>query len=123
MTEYAEILAHDHELPLERRYTTYEWKGKPSAPVIIGRWMEVKDLPWKLRLIEKEPYWDAGIYARTDGYLLLFAWLTAARYALRKAWQWVSYRLILTAMVWGLAYTPPWETPSWRDIGRKRTHV
>jgi hypothetical protein len=136
--KYATIIATWHQLPLGRRHVTYKWEGDANLPVIIDRQTlrfelnqsvdefpkEINFLPWPLKLIDDddEAYWcyDGALYSRTDGLnkllWLYYWWRTRAR----RYWHPFKYRLLLTLMVWGAAYIPEFERPSWRHIGRKR---
>ena len=117
MTDYARIIIREHELPLGRGRTyTYELEGPPNAPVLIPNWVDLKDLPWKFVFYDNDYMYDGKIYIRASA----FTWFVIAKHKLRQAWQWFAYRLIITAMVWGLAYTEPGVTPSWSDLGKKR---
>jgi len=116
---YAKIKVTQHPEAFGVMRRTYAWEGPLTAPVLIdGRYgAELSALPWPLRLIERNYAMDAGIYIRTD-----VRWwrVTAARYALRKAWEWFTVRCVLTLYVWGLANPRTGGIPSWRDIGWKR---
>lgn len=114
---WIKVTAHPEAFGVVR--FTYEWDGPLTAPVIVdGRFSrELGKLPWPLHMIEWRFELDGGLYVRTD-----VRWwrITAARYALIKAWEWFTVRCVLTLYVWGLATREPGRIPSWRDIGWKR---
>jgi len=122
MNEYAQIIGTRHSLPFGRHYVTYEWLGKPTMPVQIAFGYEdeiLGHLPWSLKEVQKDYCHLTTIYVRKDGALAIMAAFTAAKYWLRCRFIKIYHRLIITAMVWGLAYVPEAEVPSWKDIGRK----
>ena len=126
MNEYAEIHITRHELPLGRQHLTFDWIGSPLKPVRISvspfRGFSVDKLPWPMIKIESDPAWGVDCYLRIDGFLRPWSWLVRFRYWIKRLLEPIYYRLILTAMVWGLAYTPPGTVPSWHDLGKKNPH-
>lgn len=121
MDNLARIVCTQHQLPLGKHYITYEWEGKKHWPVIISdRYLNIYDLPWPLELIDRD--WVSsytGVYMRTDT-KFPFWWFTKIRVSIGKLIRPIYYRLILTAMVWGLAYVPNYEAPSWKHLGKKK---
>jgi hypothetical protein len=121
MDGYSRIISHYHELPFGRHYITHEWEGKPNQPAFISyfSWTEIKDYPWPLTKIGDRPEEGGALYARKDGWLWANSYWMRGRLWIRKRLELVYYRLIMTAMVWGLAYVDPGSIPSWRDIGKR----
>jgi len=124
MKEIAKIIIHNHELAFGRRYETYEWDGKPWWPVEISKIYEneLDNIPWPLKKIGESSWMsETGIYIRKDGALAIWAFLVDMK--IRVSWfiQWFYVRLIMTAMVWGLAYVPVSEIPSWRHLGKRKS--
>ena len=120
MSEYAEIIITDHDLGMGRYYQTYAWCGKPTDLIMINdRYKDgIKNLPWPLRLIDRTC--DMGIYVRKDAFLGIYQlWVRLMVFARRITGK-TYYRLIMTAMVWGLAYIPEAEIPHWKHLGKKR---
>ena len=119
----AQLIGHTKQLPLTGRVITYEWQGDRRWPVwvsdIVLETTRFEDLPWPLKKIERDPSRRAWLCVRTDVGPLPYLY-HRLRAAIRDAISPVYYRLILTAHVWGLAYVPQWEAPSWRHLGRKR---
>ncbi len=120
------IIVTRTDLPLGRVSFSYEWDGEPNWPIrISGYYLDehpLETLPWPLMKVEDGERWldDAAIYMRKDGRWAIYAWFTKARYSIKKFLHPIYYRLIITAMVWGLAYVPEATVPSWRNLGRKR---
>lgn len=105
------------------RYT-YEWEGDLTGPILLdGR--TAANLPWPLALVEEMPWghssWYVGRYIRLDvrGAWYRRGWLIAAR-RIKRAWQWLLARCVLTLHIWGLASYEPGRMPSWRDVGVRR---
>ena len=116
--DYARIFITRHTGPLESVAHTYQWHGPVTAPALLSLPAgDISSLPWPLVLIEDRPWIGGGLYVRTD-----VRWwrVTAARYALRRAWEWFTMRAVLTLHVWGLAHYEHGKIPSWRDVGRRR---
>lgn len=102
--------------PFETHEPVYEWLGAPGAPVYLTpRYLPdgLASLPWPVRRVDESPWDDAGLYVRTD-----VRWwrVTAARYALRRAWRWFTARAVLTLYVWGLADRDPAVTVTWSQV-------
>ncbi|OGH07449.1 MAG: hypothetical protein A2W22_03205 [Candidatus Levybacteria bacterium RBG_16_35_11] len=118
-TNYADIVITRYKLPLDRHYCTYKWEGKITYPVILDpRWTEIDKLPFPLKCIE-ENYSHKNVYIRKDaGFGLWWRWVTL-KYWLKQKINPIYYRLMITAMVWGLAYVDQGAIPSWRDLGKK----
>ena len=123
MSEYASIESQYHELQPFGHYYTYKWIGKRSQPALIDRaYLESKDsvdIPWKFILIEYRFNSGHWLVIRRDA-LFPFGFLVIARMKIQKAWLWFKYRIIITANVWGLAYTRQGNIPSWRDFRKER---
>lgn len=81
----------------------------------------IEQLPWKLRRLPILDWYDNfnPVFVRSDGWLLPLALLNDFRIRLLKLRTWFVVRLIMTAMVWGLAYIPSGDIPSWRHIGKR----
>lgn len=122
MNEHPFLEITEHELPFGKSYRTYHWPAKPWQAVLIGdRAIEYRhEMPWKLVEVERYPEWRGSLYVRSDGFLLVTRCLMAVKIKVKKLLELVYYRLILTAMVWGLAYVPDFEAPSWRHLGKQR---
>jgi hypothetical protein len=126
MMDYAEIIITHNELPLGRHYLSYEWKGKPTQLVRISRKaidfgeLDIDKIPWPLAQVDEDYQWGITYYARKDAWFGLYRWLVVFRYFLRRKVELIYYRLLLTAMVWGLAWIPQSEIPTWRHLGRRR---
>lgn len=118
----ADIIGHTHYVPSGHHYATFEWVGPTHAPVEISidLWHEVGALPWPLQIIERYYERDTVLAVRLDGHNRLWAYWHDWRVRAKQAWQWVSVRLILTAQLWGAAYVPPGEVPSWCHLGKTR---
>lgn len=133
MEDTAEIIVHERELLPGRMSRTYEWRGLSSWPVLIhgntlSRLMEqpfkgngypeiVDCFPWKLRLIDEAAYHlNGAYYVRTDSGMWAYLWMMVRA---NRMIQTLKQRIILTLMVWGLAYVEPGELISWRCVGRK----
>jgi hypothetical protein len=107
---------------LNRRILTFFWEGPRTATVLVSMdlWEEVKEqLPWKVRIVGKDERRYAFIIARADG-PYFFSWL----YHTAKAhlWNWTAgfkARLVMTLVVWNLAYVPDGEIPGWRHVGKR----
>ena len=128
--QMARILVKRTEIFRGRFEETYEWQGEPHWPVEIGGyyWRQVDEspadivarLPWPMTLVREFGEFGAGdIYMRTDGRNWWHARWTVARYAVAKRWGWFARRLILTLMVWGLAYVGEAEVITWSAVGKK----
>ena len=112
-----------HELPLGRHYLTYKWIGKPWQPVWITELFvdqQLSDFPWKLIEVDRDYSKRAGLYVRADGFWVVTRWMTSLKIGIQKLLGLTYYRLIITAMVWALAYVPQGDIPSWRHLGKKR---
>ena len=134
--DQAEIIFRDIEILPGRGTIQAEWKGNPRGQVrisipLLRRLIRIPieseaDLPerlsifpWPLRLVSREidlP-WNAAYYVRDDQGVWLY-WAVRSRVC--KVWWWFKPRLIYTAVVWGLAYVPAGEAPSWKHLGRRR---
>ena len=131
------IICHTEEILPGRYITRYEWQGKPDEPVFISRrilegilqkrlerWDDYPErldcFPWPMRLLSAQEGFarDAGLYVRSDTPLWLWH---VARFKASRFWQWFFVRAVYTAMVWGLAYVPEYEVPSWQHLGKKRS--
>jgi hypothetical protein len=121
----AEIEVVRHFLAFGCQSHSFRWAGPKTAPVFLdGQWEliygPIASLPWKLKRIREDRLGWGGYYIRADGWLYPLAALTDAWIHLKDAGRWVTDRVVLTLMVWGLACVPQSESPSWRHIGRKR---
>lgn len=126
MDNLAHIICHQHQLPLGRYYTTYEWEGKKHWPIFIDdRFLgiygvpRIEHLPWPLELVDRRGDVLISVYMRKDTTIPYWL-LTKIKYKIKKFFYPVYCRLILTAMVWGLAYVPDYEVPSWKHLGKKK---
>ena len=123
--EEAEIICHAIPDPACEgcTITRFEWRGdrRKPAKVFIGpadRIERLEDLPWPLKVIERDHAIDLAVVVRLDsGLSCHYYWCRAA---MRRLKQWLSVRLILTAQVWGFAYVPYGEIPSRKHLFRKR---
>jgi hypothetical protein len=115
VNQFASIEVTQHEVMPGKRYYTYKWLGDPSAPVVIDYRsdLDIKDLPWPLRLVDEDALWRGKTYIRTD---VPFWWWTEVKRDYVNLWRWISIRLLWTAHVWGLAKIEPHTYPSWRDL-------
>lgn len=122
----AHIICHQHQLPLGKYYTTYEWEGKKNWPIFIDdRFLgiygvpRIKTFPWPLKLVDRQGDMLISVYMRTDTTFPHW-WITKLRISIGKFIHPIYCRLILTAMVWGLAYVPDYEVPSWKHLGKRK---
>lgn len=121
MTEYAEIRVSQSEFLgrlMERRY---EWIGPLAAPVRVQyhQCLDLSELPWRLTKLYDDFLWGGAVCVRQDGPRALTGRITKARYVCRTAATSVRCRVIMTAMLWGLAHVPPNEIPSWCHLWKK----
>lgn len=106
-----------------------EWLGDPSLPLIYDtRKMELFEreglIPWNLEKqqnSELDGYAMFGTYYRTDAGMsyIYYRFQSDVLWFVNKL-KWIGSALIMTAMVWGLAYVPMGEYPTWQHLGRKR---
>ena len=106
--------------PTHIRHLSYKWVGKKywileADPVTIHK------LPFKLVEIKSNTslYQNSNYYVRADAYLP-YGLILRVGYQLQRVWSWLFVRVIATLNIWGIAYTPIGNIPSWSDIGRKR---
>lgn len=102
-------------LPLRSIYTySYCWIGSPHLPVIVcDEDQHLNALPWPLVKIEDRFEAKGGVYVRRDtGLWWLWYW---GMYRARNVLLPIYYRLIYTAMIWGLARVDG-RVPSWSDV-------
>lgn len=117
--QYAElIITREHIEVLPGRslpLITFSWQGGKHLPVRIGDAARITPLlPWPVVKLEDDWAINGGIYARRDtGFW--WVWHLFA-YRVRSFVRIVSYRLILTAMIWGCAKVPDGRSPAWRDV-------
>ena len=122
MVEDAYIEIHEERLPMRGRIRTYYWRGNPAGVAVVDRkfWADLeKELPWPVVIIEDEVVWQQYRIARTDGANRLFSIYHSIRHKAKTLKDGFQMRFIVTLMVWGLAYVPENQKPSWRHIGRK----
>lgn len=132
---YAHIDCTRREVLLGRFSVSYAWRGDDNALAAIS-YSHLKSMgydtppkrltigPFHLRLVSGDGSdWlcrHESIYARADG-SRVFSWavrrLRCVIYAIHNA---LRVRVVCSLMVWGLAYVPEDEYPSWRNIGRRR---
>lgn len=123
MSNYAHITVTRHELPLNRFYETYSWEGKKHWEVVLPFYFytrhDINKFPWPLEVVDYHSDWLDIVCMRKD--TAIPYWLfTKIKYKTKKLVYPVYHRIILTAMVWGLAYVPDYEIPSWRHLGKKK---
>lgn len=126
MKDYAQILVKRSEIARGRYHLEFEWVGSPYWPIRIN-WQifesdDFKQLPWPIKEIENADEWRGTIiktFLRTDvpWHLSWLEW--KLRRGLRRLFGLIYERLIISAMVWGLAYVPEGEAPSWKHLGKK----
>lgn len=123
MMDEAKIVWHRHVNPLTGdMWDTPEWVGDPCGMVFIYH-SGIDKLLWSYEIVENRLI-DRGGYLiiRTD----TFPCYVYARFQANcwRFWNWVKSaigaRLILTLHIWGLAYVPYGDIPSWEHIGGKR---
>jgi hypothetical protein len=126
-SEFATIRATRHDNPLGGEPTfSFEWVGSPHAPVRVTDYfrpfLSNSNFPFKLEKVDKYPVVGVTLYRRTDVLinLRLIQFLEARWLNHCEAFDGFQMRLIMTLHVWGLAYVPEWETPSWSCVGRRR---
>jgi len=127
MNTFTTIEYTKEELPFGTVRYSYKWVGSPFQPVAISKVLKpefIDNLPWPLVRVDVDDSrpWDVDYYLRIDGFLRPWSWLVRFRYWIKRLLEPIYYRLILTAMVWGLAYTPPGTVPGWRDLGKKNPY-
>lgn len=132
---YAEILTTYRWLPTGDVELELEWFGPAEAPVRIPETLyltllrgTIKDgklpevvtaLPWPLRMVEQSdgiiPL--AAVYVRTDAEANPATYLYWRTFMLtRRAWRWLSLRLLLTLGIWGLLDWRANCERRWRDV-------
>jgi hypothetical protein len=126
-SEFAEIKTTRHDNPLGGEPTfSFEWVGSSHAPVRITDYFKPflndSNFPFKLEAIDRNFSNGVTLYRRTNVPINLrliqfleFRWLKHC-----KAFDGLQARIILALHVWGLAYVPDWEAPSWSCVGRRR---
>jgi hypothetical protein len=130
-SEYAELIIDSRPNPLSVRggdfINSFEWKGSAHAPLRVSYLLgeiilEDPDFPFKLKLINKDPFTKQLTFVRTDVPInfkaiqfLEYLWLKHCR-----AFNYFQARIIMTLHVLGLAYVEPYKTPSWGCVGKKR---
>ncbi|ELS01202.1 hypothetical protein Xen7305DRAFT_00009040 [Xenococcus sp. PCC 7305] len=99
----------------------YRWVGDPSSfAYLTGK--EVPLVPWPLIVIDDcSPHFESKV-VRTD---VVFYAIARFQADFLKLTFWIkrniSDRILLTCMVWGLAYVPLGAIPSWGlHFGRRR---
>lgn len=101
----------------------YAWKGKSPYVRITGELVKrlgpyqpfpesLEIGPYKLLLIEKEPWIDCALYVRSDR----VGALRAALYRSTRLLDLIYRHLIITLAVWQLADFHQGYIPTWRDI-------
>ena len=133
-TTFATLECTRREILRGRYVTTVRWVGPPTGTVDVDPWIVRQltgrdDLPERLNLGgyplrkvgENETINPArGVYARADAaFGLAWPWHKLGR-AVLPALSLLRGRLVMTLMVWGLAWVPEAEIPSWRHVGKKR---
>lgn len=114
----AYIQVSRHIIEPHGHYETYEWIGKREWPALIHNEDEDK-LPWKFIKIEFIPSADGWLCIRKDA-LFPFGWLVFAREKIDNFFYGIKCRTIYTFHIWGIGYTPEYETPVWGNLKRKR---
>lgn len=123
MTTQAQILVQETTLPFGRRHRSYEWQGSrfATAEVSFGLYVPLKkEAPWPLKVVGDDFQNGRRIIARADG-AAAFSWLyhSAVGWWSRTTGLTKS-RLIITLMVWNLAYVPEGGMPDWCHVGKGR---
>ncbi len=113
--------AFDSPSILNRKYYTCKWKGPRNGWVCINNELvdgfDRFDFPWPLKKIGYNPECNTTWYVRTDSYTW---WWSYLKLIFRNRWIHVKMRIIMTLMVWGLAYIPHGEIVGWYQVGRKK---
>jgi hypothetical protein len=121
--EYARIEANYHGVLRGRGYYTYDWVGPKTAPALIASWLDsawFELLPWPVREIECDTLIPSKCVVRTDvGGGLPALWMEW-RIKTHRLRVMLKARVIITLMVWGLAWVDEAVEPRWSDIGKKR---
>jgi hypothetical protein len=119
----ADIIITRHNIYHNYHYYTFKWEGKKTATTLIDREsyeLFKNQFPWKLKVIEFNLMANSYVVARKDNVLCINAichWIKA--YAKRITIK-TKCRIIITAMIWNLAYVPDGEIPEWKHIGKKK---
>jgi hypothetical protein len=111
--------------PLGHYIDTYKWEGSRNWPVIVSdRLVGFRDdvfdkLPWKFIKIEYQPEHMGWLCIRKD-VLFPFGWLVIVKDKTNNILFDIKCRVIYTFQIWGIGYTPNYETPVWSNLWRKR---
>lgn len=108
--DFGQITCQIERDELGQEKAHYTWSGPPVAR--LSKWMVkqgpgdgefIEMGPWLLRVIDEQPWCDVAIVELVDH---PWAWAYALRHKLRRAWQELSFRLVYTLIIWGLAKRP-----------------
>jgi hypothetical protein len=117
MSNDANIIIHHKDI-LPGRYTEYfSWSGNKKAQVFIPERYSLDRFPFPLRKVEERFDMDGAYYLRTD---VAFWWVTDFIAKVKRIFNWINHRLILTACVWGLGKADPGSIPSWSAVLKRR---
>jgi hypothetical protein len=125
--EYARLVYQRQELIDGRYLVTVKWEGNPCLPIVVdprfsSREFEIAQQSWPLVKIGQTRDWmkPCDVYARTDVGLGIPARYHRLRYWLRRKTGPLKARIVMTAMIWGLAYVPEGEIITWSHLGKRR---
>lgn len=112
MEKEAQILVHREFIYPNRCVESYEWSGDIGAKICISsQSFDVSVLPWPMKFIETD--WRRGdIYIRTD---VNFWLITYTLNKIKRVFDSINARIILTAHVWGLVIVKECEVIEWKS--------
>lgn len=113
MTEAQIVVTYHRDEPFGAQRITYAWHGAPGAVAAVADEADITDAPWPLRVVGRQAWRRSTLVVRAD-----VRWwrVTAARYALQRAWRWFTIRAVLTLYVWGLADRDDAVNVTWRQV-------
>lgn len=123
----ANIRVTEHLVWRDRRYCTYKWEGPAWGILGVSHYLLdasdfIEQVPYPLKLIQRDAMRQVDYYVRTDGRYFLSAAYWAMRENLWWVWAFVFSRFLLTLEIWGLAYNDPGQIMGWhslKNIGKR----
>lgn len=121
----AKIFVTEKEVIWGRKEVYFDWVGPRSglAEINITKYERYyKNMPFKLKIIDKWALFNKCAYVvalveKQYWFSAIFHVISAAVYHFKV---FIKTRMILTAMIWGIAYVPDYEIPSWKHMFKKR---
>jgi hypothetical protein len=120
----AEILATRHQTEVfpQHSWATFEWEGSKYEPA----WIDLRvfncnkeEFPWPLAVIETIDWDRSALVMRKDVGWNLWWRLVKAKKILGHKFIGIKAKIVLTAMVWGLANWPEGTVVSWKYMFKK----